>query len=331
MAQFDLPLPALREYLPDLREPDDLDAFWDVTLAEARAHPLDVRLAPVETGLVTVQTWDVTFCGFGGHPIRGWYSRPAGASTMLPGVLEYLGYGRGRGLPHERLTWASAGYAHLLMDSRGQGGQYGSGGDTDDPVGAASSAPGFLTRGIEDPADYYYRRLITDAVRAVEALGSLPDVDATRLLVAGNSQGGGLALATAGLVPELTGAIAAVPFLAHPERALEVTEQHPWAEVLQYLSVRRGSERQVMRTLSYFDVASLGRRARAAALFSVGLRDSVSPPSTVFAAFNHYGAETGTEIAKEIEVYPHNHHEGGDAYFTRRSIDAAAGWIAATR
>lgn len=45
-------------------------------------------------------------------------------------MVEFAGYGRGRGLPHERLTWVTAGYAHLLMDNRGQGDQYGNGGRT---------------------------------------------------------------------------------------------------------------------------------------------------------------------------------------------------------
>ena len=41
------------------------------------------------------------------------------------------------------------------------------------------------------------------------------------------------------------------------------------------------------------------------ALFSVGLADTVTPASTVFAAFNHYAGP------KDIAVYPYNGHEGG--------------------
>ena len=48
--------------------------------------------------------------------------RPVGATSRLPVVVEYLGYGGGRSLPIERLVWPSAGYAYLVMDSRGQNG-----------------------------------------------------------------------------------------------------------------------------------------------------------------------------------------------------------------
>ena len=40
-------------------------------------------------------------------------------------------------------------------------------------------------------------------------------------------------------------------------------------------------------------------------LFSVGLVDEITPPSTVFAAYNHYAGP------KQIQVYAFNSHEGG--------------------
>ncbi len=42
---------------------------------------------------------DVTFAGFGGHPVRAWLTLPAQRSGPLPGVVEFIGYGGGRGLP----------------------------------------------------------------------------------------------------------------------------------------------------------------------------------------------------------------------------------------
>ena len=98
MPQTDLPLPELRAYRPTLTEPDDLDAFWAATLKEARAQPLDATFEPVATGLSVIESWDVTFRGFGGSPVKGWFHRPAGREGALPTVIEYIGYGGGRGL-----------------------------------------------------------------------------------------------------------------------------------------------------------------------------------------------------------------------------------------
>ena len=120
MAQYDLPLDELRTYTPALEPPGDLDAFWAGTLADARRHDLGATFTPFDNGLAMVETFDVTFAGFAGSSIRGWLHLPATRTGPLPAVVEYIGYGGGRGLAHERILWAVAGYAHFVMDTRGR-------------------------------------------------------------------------------------------------------------------------------------------------------------------------------------------------------------------
>ncbi|MBO1330933.1 acetylxylan esterase [Streptomyces sp. VRA16 Mangrove soil] len=322
MPAFDLPLDQLKRHRPPLAEPADFDAFWQTTL-KAAAHPRPVVSAErADSGLRLVETWDVTFRGFAGDPVRAWYTRPAGTDgELLPGVVEFAGYGRGRGLPHERLTWANAGYAHLLMDNRGQGDQYGSGGATPDPHASAPGGPGAIVRGILDPHDHHYRRLITDAVCAVAALRALPGVAPDRVAAVGNSQGGGVALAVAGLVPDLAAVLVSAPLLCGIRRALDLTDDGPYGEVAAYLAVHRGAETAAYRTLSYVEGISFARRAHAPAHFGVGLRDTVCPPSGAYAAFNRYGELADPGPDREIHAYPFNHHEGGDAVHVRRQLD----------
>lgn len=315
MAMFDLPLDQLRAYLPPRDEPADFDRFWQQTLAEARAHPLAARFEPIASELTTLEVFDVTFNGYGGHPIKGWLILPRGRDAAVPCVVEYIGYGGGRGLPIDWLVWASAGYAHLVMDTRGQGSSW-LRGDTPDPEAQGNDPhyPGFMTRGILDPHTYYYRRVFTDAVRAVEAARAHPAVDATRIAVTGGSQGGGITLAVAGLLPDLQAVLPDVPFLCHYRRAMEITDSYPYQELVRYLMIHREREERVLRTLAYFDGVNFAARATAPALFSVGLMDEVCPPSTVFAAYNHYAGE------KDIRIWRYNHHEGGESYQTLEKL-----------
>jgi cephalosporin-C deacetylase len=312
VAQFDLPIDQLRAYRPDLPAPSDLDAFWVDTLAVARSHDAVPTFTRVENHLSLVETYDVTFAGFDGQPVKGWLQLPVGRSGPLPAVVQYIGYGGGRGLPHEVLLYALAGFAHLVMDTRGQGSNW-SVGDTPDPDPAgAPFHPGFMTRGILDPASYYYRRLYTDAARAVDAVRAHPAVDPSRVAVTGGSQGGGIAIAAGALVPDLAAVAPDVPFLCDFPRATTLIDRPPYSEIVGYLKAHRDHVETAFRTLSYFDGAILAQRASAPALFSVGLMDQTCPPSTVFAAYNHWAGH-----GKRIEIYPFNDHEGGQAFHDR--------------
>lgn len=318
MPRFDLSPHELRAYRPEIDEPADFDDFWRDTLAASRALAQPTRLAKVDSPLRLFDVYDITFSGFGGDPVRGWFVVPAGAEGPLPAVIEYNGYGGGRGLPHERLGWAASGYAWAFMDTRGQGSRWGTGGDTPDPHGTGPSAPGFMTRGIQDPADYYYRRVFTDAALFIDAVRGLPQVDAKRVAVTGGSQGGGIALAAAGLVDGLVGAMPDVPFLCHFSRAVGLTDADPYQEIVRYLAVHRDAAEQTFRTLSYFDGVSFAARATAPALVSVALMDPVCPPSTVYAAANHHA------VGATVIEYAFNEHEGGQGVQWERQ----AVWLA---
>lgn len=315
MAFFDMPLDQLQRYQPERKEAADFDAFWQQTLAEARSFPLDATFVPVDYGLRNLESFDVTFNGFGGQPIKAWLNIPRQRSGPLATIVEFIGYGGGRGFPTDWLTWPSAGYAHLVMDTRGQGSAW-SKGDTADlePEGSNGQFPGFMTRGVLNPKTYYYRRVFTDAVRAIEAARSHPAVDGTRIAVTGGSQGGGIAIAAAALDPTVQACMPDVPFLCGYQRATEITVAHPYEEISRFCLVHRDKVDQVFETLSYFDGINLAARIQAHALFSVGLMDEICPPSTVFAAYNNL------QGPKDIRVYRYNHHEGGGQFQTVEKI-----------
>ncbi|NQX29908.1 acetylxylan esterase [Microbacteriaceae bacterium VKM Ac-2854] len=313
MPQFDLPLDLLEIYAPEREEPEDFAAFWRGTVAEARAQSWPARFEPVDAGFALLETFDVTFAGFGGHPIKAWLVLPRGIDGPLPAVVTYIGYGGGRGLVQEWTALSAAGYAHLVMDVRGQGSGHRPG-DTADPVGSGPHTSGFLTQGIESPEEHFYRRVFTDALLALDVAQAHPRIDADRVAISGGSQGGGICLAVAGLLGLLgesdaaRAAIVDVPFLSHIRHATTIVDTLPYAEIVQYLRVHRGAEDRVFATLRYIDGTTFAPHATVPALFSVALLDQICPPSTVYASYNAYAG------AKRMKVYPYNGHENGEVF-----------------
>jgi cephalosporin-C deacetylase len=295
-------------------EPADFDAFWTETLAETRRYPLDLTTEPRPTRLAVIDVFDVTFRGFGGTRVHAWLRVPRGIAHPLPGLVQFFGYGNGRGHALRDLRWAAAGYAHLVVDARGQGH-----GDTDDdhPDGGPS-AGGFLVRGLRSPREYYYRRVYADAVRAVDALRSIPLVDPARVGVVGASQGGGIALAMAGLVPDLSVAIVQAPFLCELNRVADLSVEHPYSQLTQHFADRRLDTATALDTLRYFDGVNHAKRANAPALLSTGLRDGITPPASVLPTFAAYAGE------KQIVLWPYNGHEAGGDLDEENALEFAA-------
>ncbi len=300
----DMPLAQLREYRYPRPAPPGLRGFWDETLAAARAAAGDVVAEPLAHPLRTVTVHDVAFPGFGGEPVRGWWLLPPEPDGV---VVEYLGYGGGRGLPHERILWASHGYAHLVVDSRGQGSIWNTG-DTPDPHGSGPATPGMLARGIDAPETLYYRRLLADAVMAVDAVAHLPGAAGQPVAVVGHSQGGAMALAAAALHDGVAAAFARTPYLCGIARSVEVTDAQPYAELAGYLATHRDRAEAALTVLDHVDIAHLAPWITCPTMVTVGLGDLICPPSGVFAAIN------AMDPPPEVVTWPYNGHEGGGAH-----------------
>lgn len=308
MTVFDMNAAALADYHGSVTRPDDFDDFWSATLLQARRFPSAASFRLHDAGLSLVDVHDVTFAGYDGHPIRGWLITPARPRGRLALVIRYVGYGGGRGFPHEHLIWPAAGRAYFVMDTRGQGSGWATG-DTPDPAGSDPAHPGFMTRGILSRETYYYRRLITDAVRAVDAMLEHPLIDRQCIALYGGSQGAGVALATAALHPAVRAVMADVPFLSDFPRAVRLAPKEPYQEISRYLSIHRDKLATVFETLRYFDCVCFAPRVTAPVLMSVANMDLVCPPSTVHAAYNMLASSD-----KTLLDYAFNDHEGGGPF-----------------
>ena len=241
MTAFDMPLEQLYAYQPEREEPPDFDAFWAETLDSSRAAATPPTFERRDGPLRTLTVDDVSFSGFGGQRIKGWFLAPAGATAPLPTVVEYIGYGGGRSEPTEWLEWASAGYGHLVMDTRGQGSAWSRGDTPDlDADGGASQYPGFVTRGIAAPSTLllptaHHRRGPRRRRRARPSPGRQGSDHRRRRRAR--------AVASPSPPPALSRDVRAacidVPFMCHWRRSVEITDEPPYHELTRYLAVHR--------------------------------------------------------------------------------------------
>lgn len=297
MPSVDMSLEQMREYRPALTREPDFEPYWKTTIAEALAQPLNVELIPYDLPTRDLQCFVLRYDGYKGSRIAGWYVRPKGTGKF-PGVCIYHGYsGRGTRLM-DMLAYAYQGMCVLSMDCRGQNGL-----SQDTAAYDGGHFSGWMTKGIRDPQNYYYRYVYADAVRALEVLARQPEVDETRLAITGISQGGGITLAVAGLSDRPKLAMPDIPYLCHYRRATDIAPNGPYPEIVNFLKTFPDLRDCVFRTLSYCDGMNLAPWIKCRTVVLNCMWDDICPPSTIFAAYNHMKAE------RAMEIYPYHKHE----------------------
>lgn len=313
MPLVDLPLDKLREYQGRTPRPDDFDAYWDRALAEMNALDPQVELVPHALKAGLADCFHLYFSGVGGARVHAKYLRPNGKSEPGPAVLCFHGYSGSSGDWSDYLKWVGQGFCVAALDCRGQAGL------SEDTGGVkGNTLRGHIIRGLEDtPEKLYYRGVYLDTAQLAKIVMARPEVDEKRVGATGGSQGGGLTLACAALCPGVKRAAPTFPFLCDYQRVWEmdlaVAAYEELRTFFRNFDPRHEREAEIFTRLGYIDNQHLAPRIRAEVLMSVGLMDTVCPPSTQFAAYNKITAPKSTII------YPDFGHEGlpgnGDTVF----------------
>ncbi len=303
MPLVDLPLAKLHEYQGRNERPNDFDDYWARGLDELGHIEARVELAPGPYRFRNAEAFELTFNGTRDARIFAKYLRPKGGRN-LPVLLAFHGYTMRSDDWANLLGWVGEGYAVAAMDCRGQAGR-----STDTTVTTGNTQQGLIIRGVDDqPDDLYFRQVFLDTTRLADVVASFDEVDPGRIGALGGSQGGGLTLACAALSPLIQRCAPIYPFLCDYRRVWEMDlGGTAYAELKTWFRMRdprHEREAEFFERLGYIDCQHLAPRIQAETLFSVGLMDTVCPPSTQFSAYNRIPGE------KRLLIYPDYGHEG---------------------
>jgi cephalosporin-C deacetylase-like acetyl esterase len=175
--------------------------------------------------------------------------------------------------------------------------------------------------GNDDREQSYFLRMYLSCYRAVDFLAARPEWDGKTLIVTGTSQGGLQSFVAAALNPKVTGIMALVP--AGCDNSGDLVGRKPgWPYWM--ANARNHDTNKVRETSRYFDGVNFAARVKCPALVGLGLIDTTSPPSGVFAAVNQLKG------SKEIIVMPEANHHGDNnthAEFIKRENQWLAAWL----
>jgi cephalosporin-C deacetylase len=262
--------------------PEDFDAFWAEALAEALAAPLDFRRKPQgDKQRDGMEIEVISFRSISGSTLHGWIAYPEGA-RRCPSFLWIPPYSRWSMMPNEYGT--REGFCSLSFNFFGEA-----------PFHEEVYTPerGYMADGAFEPSEFVFRRMAQDAVIAFRVLEAQLEVDEDRIGSMGMSQGGGMSIWLAAMLPKRVKAVVAdMPFFGGlPWVFSKPVMRYPLRELADVMnSVSLGKER-VLYTLSYFDTMNWATRCTVPTLVTAGLKDPAVRTQQVEAIFEALAGE----------------------------------------
>jgi cephalosporin-C deacetylase len=289
----------------------DFHAFWKKGKEELAKIPLDAKVGDFQTfagkqiddynvtsaclppdydpkghRTDTVESAKVDFAGIGGIRIHGYLAKPLG-NGPFPAMLVLPGAGfnaRPRPLEHAR-------HGYLAMDIQVHGQEV-------DLPGKYPSLPGYYDHEQWSPPEaYYFYNVYLNCIQAINYLESRPDVDKTRIVVVGGSQGGRLSVCLSGLDPRIA---ATCPSIVHNSNvpylqwAGASNQAKPPHDGMDRLAPPPLPDTPEGKTEGYYDTMSFAPDIHCPVYMNAGLIDPISSATGSWSVFKLIAAKDKT-------------------------------------
>ena len=304
MPIVDMPLEQLKKYQGCSPCPADIDEYWDNAIAEMNSIDPNAEFIKVDYPHKDIEFYDLYFTSTKNARIHARFAKPAHINGKAPAILMFHGLSGCISSWYEIINFASAGFVIAAMDTRGQGGKSS---DPGPSKGSTYSTP--FVRGIDAGKDELeLKHIFLDTAMLARIVMGLDYVDENRVGSQGGSQGGGLSLACAALVPQIKKCAPVYPYMSDYKRVWNMDLDKGAYEGLRYyfryFDPRHEREDEIFETLGYVDIQNIAKRIKAEVLMFTGLMNPTCPPSTQFATFNKITSK------KDVVIYPDFGHEG---------------------
>lgn len=292
---------------PYTQLPSDFKAFWDQAKAELTKFPLKYtkELAPeyctdkVDCYLIKLQI------NRSGQAVYGYLFYPKNAQ---PGSHPVVLCPPGAGVktikePLRHKYYSEQGCIRLEMEIHGIHPKTSAETFNEFNKAFENGGLGYLTRGLDDRDNYYMRHVYLACVRCIDLLTSLPEWDGRNVAVQGGSQGGALALITAGLDERVTACVANHPALSDMAgyKAGRAGGYPHFPKMNQMYTDEK------LATMAYYDVVNFARFITAPTYMTWGYNDNTCPPTTSYIVYNLL------TCPKEALITPINEHWTSEA------------------
>ncbi len=272
------------------KRPKDFEKFWKAEKKQLRALAFEIQSTPLNEITKGYSVFNMEINCTGPKPVRGYYAKPDNAKPgSLPIVLFVHAAGVSgnwcRSEPGNALRYAQMEKGAICFDLNAHG-----------MLVAQPEAYykdleknelyNYSQTGLEDRATVYFHGMYLRLMRTLDYLTQQPEWDGKRILVIGESQGGGQALAAAGLDPRVTAVVASVPAMCDWGKTINGSKggwPNPFST--------KNDQAKMLAAVPYYDAAHLLKGSKATIVTEIGLIDFTCSSESVYTAINQAGGE----------------------------------------
>ena len=301
---------------PALQPPSDFDEYWLSQKTLLANTPANIKITPLKFDEPGVNLFEVKADLPEGKKLSAVLAVPKGAKeASLPAMVTCHGagvrssYGPSEGA-NSHPVWSPARWAKkgiLTIDFNALGLD-----NFKDRKYYLDLAKGefkdYYTQNPNSRNTIFFRELYLRLLRAIQVVCERPEWDGKILIVGGRSQGGGQAIAAAGLSSKVTMAFAHIPAICDLG-GMKASRAVGWPGKLciskEYAGMTKSEQlknkslkwsESAINSARYVDAANFAKNIKCEFFMSVGFCDVVCPPTTCFAAFNNIPSKNKTML-----------------------------------